>query len=95
MVGHTHEDIDQIFRVISEELTRRGFVGTIEQYLDAISSAFKTGPAPHVEQLDAVADYKSRRGWASTCGAATPRPTRRKGRCVRRVLYAVPLWRRT
>lgn len=44
MVGHTHEDIDSCFRVIMEEMTRRGFIGTID---------------PHVELLEAVADYKA------------------------------------
>ena len=35
MVGHTHEDIDQAFRIIAEELKRRRVIKTIPDYLDA------------------------------------------------------------
>jgi hypothetical protein len=41
MVGHTHEDIDQTFCVITEELKRRRVIRDIADYMDAIESAWK------------------------------------------------------
>jgi len=57
-VGHTHEDIDQAFRVIANALIRASFVGTIDQYIEIIATAW-TGERQHVEVVSAVHDYTS------------------------------------
>lgn len=57
-VGHTHEDIDQAFRVISEALDAAGFIGTLDDYLHIIRTAW-AGETQHVEILSAVHDYKA------------------------------------
>ena len=57
-VGHTHEDIDQTFRVIANALIRAGFVGTIDQYMEIIASAWE-GERQYVKCLSAVHDYRS------------------------------------
>jgi hypothetical protein len=61
-VGHTHEDIDQAFRVISEHLRRMRFVGTIGEYLKAIRESWvrESDVAPHVELIECIFDYA---GW--------------------------------
>ena len=56
-VGHTHEDIDQAFRIIANALIRAGFVGTIEQYMEIIATAW-TGERQYVQVISAVFDYK-------------------------------------
>ena len=59
MVGHTHEDIDQAFRIIAEELKRRRVIKTIPDYLDAIKTAWKDENAdpPHAELLMSTMHY--------------------------------------
>ena len=57
-VGHTHEDIDQAFRVISEALDRVGFVETLEKYMNVIRHAW-AGETQHVELLPVVHDFIS------------------------------------
>ena len=56
-VPSTHEDIDQAFRIISEALTRAGFVQTLEAYKEIIASAWE-GQRQHVEFVEAVHDIK-------------------------------------
>ena len=60
VVGHTHEDIDALFRFLGDELMRRGFVATIDEYLDAIANAFSDPENVHVELVHCVLDVA---GW--------------------------------
>ena len=53
----THEDIDQAFRIISEALTRAGFVQTLEDYKEIIANAWE-GQRVHVEFVEAVHDVR-------------------------------------
>ena len=57
-VGHTHEDIDQAFRIIAEALRCAGFVPTLDNYKRIIAEAWQ-GEHQHVEFVDAVHDYKN------------------------------------
>ena len=59
MVSHTHDDIDSIFAVISEKLQQMGFVGTLDEYLAAIMSAFDSESTTKVEVVDEVFDVDS------------------------------------
>jgi len=57
-VGHTHEDIDQAFRIIANALIRAGFLGTVDQYVEIIATAW-TGERQHVQVLSAVHNFSS------------------------------------
>jgi hypothetical protein len=57
-VGHTHEDIDQAFRVISEALARAGFIETLEHYIEVISTAWQGEERQYVQVVSAVHNYK-------------------------------------
>lgn len=54
--GHTHEDIDAMFRFIADALRAKGLVQTISQFEEAARHAFKEQTV-HVEQVAAVHDY--------------------------------------
>lgn len=41
MPGHTHEDIDAMFRFIADSLRAKGLIRTIDEFVDATKSAFK------------------------------------------------------
>lgn len=54
--GHTHEDIDAMFRFIADSLRAKGLVPTISEFEEAAKHAFKDQKV-HVEQVAAVYDY--------------------------------------
>ena len=56
-VGHTHEDIDARFGVISQAMRRRSTY-TVAQYLDMIRKAFGCSPLVSVVPVVAIFDYK-------------------------------------
>jgi hypothetical protein len=56
--GHTHEDIDQLFSIISNYLKGKSFL-TREEYDAAIRDALHRFPNVHVFRLHTVADWKS------------------------------------
>ena len=58
MPGHTHEDIDAMFRFIADSLRSKGLIRTIPEFEDAARSAFKE-QVVHVEEVKAVYDYKA------------------------------------
>ena len=60
--GHTHEDIDALFRMIKEILERHGAL-CFEQLLDAINQAF---PHSRVDNINYVRPYSL---IISTCAA--------------------------
>ena len=55
MVGHTHEDIDQMFSCISKEAHTRRAV-TLDDLHDLIRSSFT--PTPETEHLDSIWDFR-------------------------------------
>ena len=55
MVGHTHEDVDQLFSRVSAGLARQD-AHTLPQLLDAIESSVTPTPACH--HLQALHDYR-------------------------------------
>ena len=58
-VGHTHEDIDQSFSVISRDLKRSDCLSPQELTI-RIRNVFRNDPnPPHVQWLHAVWDYKA------------------------------------
>lgn len=61
--GHTHEDIDQAFRVIQAALLKALFVATLEQYKHIIAHAW-TGQVQHVEEVLCVHDCSH---WMQGC----------------------------
>lgn len=58
MPGHTHEDIDAMFRFIADSLRAKGLVRTIPEFVSATERAFKEQTV-HVEQVATVYDYTS------------------------------------
>lgn len=58
MPGHTHEDIDAMFRFIADALRAKGLVRTIDEFVAATECAFKQQKV-HVEQVVAVYNYSS------------------------------------
>lgn len=57
MVGHTHEDIDQVFSRVATGLTHQD-VHTLPQLLQAISKS--TSPEPICKHLNALYNYKEK-----------------------------------
>ena len=57
MVGHTHEDIDQLFSRISSGLAKRD-AHTLPQLLEAIETA--TTPKPVCQHLRSLYDYRDK-----------------------------------
>lgn len=69
--GHTHEDIDAMFRFIADSLRRKGLVRTIEDIEDAARKAF-AGQEVHVEHVATVFAYdKWLRPFLGTMGQIT------------------------
>lgn len=62
MPGHTHEDIDAMFRFIADALRGKELVTTIDAFEEAARNAF-TEQTVHVQQVATVHDYKS---WLKT-----------------------------
>lgn len=58
MPGHTHEDIDAMFRFVADALRQKGLIRTIQDFEDAARKAFE-GQQVHVEHVAAVYDYDS------------------------------------
>lgn len=58
MPGHTHEDIDSMFRFIADALRSKGLVRTIDEFVEASTHAFKDQPV-HVEHISYVFDYEN------------------------------------
>lgn len=58
MPGHTHEDIDAMFRFIADSLRAKGLVRTIEEFEVAATMAFKQQNV-HVEHVATVYDVTS------------------------------------
>lgn len=56
MPGHTHEDIDAMFRFIADALRAEGLIRTIDEFERAARQAFRT-QAVHVEHVATVHDY--------------------------------------
>lgn len=58
MPGHTHEDIDAMFRFIADALRKKGLIRTIDEFVEATTHAFRAQNV-HVEHVAAVYDYTS------------------------------------
>lgn len=58
MPGHTHEDIDAMFRFIADALRAKGLIRTIPEFISATERAFKE-QSIHVEQVATVHDFTS------------------------------------
>lgn len=56
MPGHTHEDIDAMFRFIADSLRSKGLVSTISAFEEAAREAFLDQNV-HVEQVSTVHDF--------------------------------------
>lgn len=56
--GHTHEDIDAMFRFVADALRSKGLVRTIEEFEQAAVHAFKE-QSVHIEHVPYVRDYKA------------------------------------
>lgn len=56
MPGHTHEDIDAMFRFIADALRSRSLIRTIDELVEAAMDAF-IKQSVHVEHVAAVHDY--------------------------------------
>lgn len=54
--GHTHEDIDAMFRFVADSLRAKGLVRTIDEFVECVQAAFKE-QVVHVEQVATVHDY--------------------------------------
>lgn len=54
--GHTHEDIDAMFRHVADALRSKGLVRTIDDFVDAARNAYSEQHV-HVEHVAAVHDY--------------------------------------
>ena len=55
LVGHTHEDIDAMFRFIADALRKQGLVRTIDEFVAATKNTFRD-QSIHVEHVAAVHD---------------------------------------
>jgi len=53
--GHTHEDIDAMFRFIADSLRSKGLVRTVEEFVEAAKCAFKNQKV-EVQHVAAVHD---------------------------------------
>lgn len=56
--GHTHEDIDAMFRFIADSLRAKGLVRTIDEFVDATHHAFKDQRI-HVQHVKVVPDWST------------------------------------
>ena len=61
MVGHTHEDVDQMFSRVSAHMARKD-AHTLPQLLSNMEQSF--APAPIVKHLKALYDYKGQMAYA-------------------------------
>lgn len=60
LVGHTHEDVDQMFEALNQRLHRKT-IGTIEKLMDLLKDGYKNNNMNvpfYAERLDAVGGYK-------------------------------------
>ena len=60
LVGHTHEDVDQMFEALSQRLHRKT-IGTVEKLMDLLKDGYKNNNMNvpfYAERLNAVGGYK-------------------------------------
>jgi hypothetical protein len=55
LVGHTHEDIDQMFSKIAAALKSEGDVLSVDRFIEVVEGSFHSaGEGIHVEELEQV-----------------------------------------